>query len=311
MVRWLCMLLTGLLLLTGCSFTHGRFPFQKQDSPRFAVVDWDKLVEQHPRYKEWKRQQEQLEAAKWLRDRQKENGRQQLELLGRMQKVKQAGAGQFQSAAWQAKVAERRAIEQDALRKKREALESQADEKFKADEDAVEEKYRIPLFNLRLKLGSIKMSDVSQKALLQEQQELLDKREKDRSEVQAAKEEWMQQQMAADVAASQARLQAFSKELAGQTVQEQTGLSLTDKKPREQEGQAELDKLIESMDKQIQQQEDKEKKLREDIDSDILSAIKKVNLSRKYTLIFRNPRANISADDITDEVNTVVQQIVD
>lgn len=311
MVRWLCMLLTGLLLLTGCSFTHGRFPFQKQDSLRFAVVDWDKLVEQHPRYKEWKRQQEQLEAAKWLRDRQKENGRQQLELLGRMQKVKQAGAGQFQSAAWQAKVAERRAIEQDALRKKREALESQADEKFKADEDAVEEKYRIPLFNLRLKLGSIKMSDVSQKALLQEQQELLDKREKDRSEVQAAKEEWMQQQMAADVAASQARLQAFSKELAGQTVQEQTGLSLTDKKPREQEGQAELDKLIESMDKQIQQQEDKEKKLREDIDSDILSAIKKVNLSRKYTLIFRNPRANISADDITDEVNTVVQQIVD
>ncbi|WP_432643366.1 OmpH family outer membrane protein [Acidaminococcus sp.] len=311
MVRWLCMLLTGLLLLTGCSFTHGRFPFQKQDSPRFAVVDWDKLVEQHPRYKEWKRQQEQLEAAKWLRDRQKENGRQQLELLGRMQKVKQAGAGQFQSAAWQAKVAERRAIEQDALRKKREALESQADEKFKADEDAVEEKYRIPLFNLRLKLGSIKMSDASQKALLQEQQELLDKREKDRSEVQAAKEEWMQQQIAADVAASQARLQAFSKELAGQTVQEQTGLSLTDKKPREQEGQAELDKLIESMDKQIQQQEDKEKKLREDIDSDILSAIKKVNLSRKYTLIFRNPRANISADDITDEVNTVVQQIVD
>lgn len=311
MVRWLCMLLTGLLLLTGCSFTHGRFPFQKQNPPRFAVVDWDKLVEQHPRYKEWKRQQEQLEAAKWLRDRQKENGRQQLELLGRMQKVKQAGAGQFQSAVWQAKVAERRAIEQDALRKKREALESQADEKFRDDEDAVEEKYRIPLFNLRLKLGSIKMSDASQKALLQEQQELLDKREKDRSEVQAAKETWLQQQLAADVAASQARLQVFSKELAGQTVQEQTGLSLTDKTPRNQEGQGELDKLIESMDKQIQQQEDKEKKLREDIDSDILSAIKKVNLSRKYTLIFRNPRANISADDITDEVNTVVQQIVD
>lgn len=155
------------------------------------------------------------------------------------------------------------------------------------------------------------MTDASQKALLQEQQELLDKREKDRADVQAAKEDWLQQQMAAHVAASQARLQAFSRELAGQTVQEQTGLSLTDPKPRNQEGQVELDKLIESMDKQIQQQEDKEKKLREDIDSDILSAIKKVNLSRKYTLIFRNPRANISADDITDEVNTVVQQIVD
>ena len=77
-----------------------------------------------------------------------------------------------------------------------------------------------------------------------EQQELLDKRQKDRAEVEAEKEQWLQQQLAADVAASQARLQAFSKELAGQVVQEQTGLSLTGKKTRNQEGQPELDKLI-------------------------------------------------------------------
>lgn len=63
MGKWLCMLLTGLLLLTGCSFTHGRFPFQKQAPPRFAVVNWDELVKRHPRYKEWERQKEQLEAA--------------------------------------------------------------------------------------------------------------------------------------------------------------------------------------------------------------------------------------------------------
>ena len=273
-------------------------------------MDWDRLVEQHPKYKEWQRQKEQLETAKWLRDRQKENGQQQLALLGQMKKVREAGKGQFQSAQWSAKVAEKRAQEQDLLRKKRAALEEEAESRVKADRDAVEEKYRIPLFNLRLKLGSVKMNDAAQKALLQEQQELLDKRQKDRAEVEAEKEQWLQQQLAADVAASQARLQAFSKELAGQVVQEQTGLSLTGKKPRNQEGQPELDKLIQSMDKQIQQQEDKEKQMREEIDSDILSAIKKVNLSRKYTLIFRNPRANISADDITDEVNTVVQQIV-
>ena len=161
-----------------------------------------------------------------------------------------------------------------------------------------------------MKLGSVKMDEAAQKALLQEQQELLDKRQKDRAEVEAKKEQWLQQQLAADVAASQARLQAFSKELAGQAVQDQTGLPLLEKGSRNQEGQPELDKLIQSMDQQIQKQEDKEKRLREEIDSDILSAIKKVNLSRKYTLVFRNPRANISADDITDEVDAVVQQIV-
>ena len=309
MGRWLSLLLTGLLLLTGCGFSRGKLPFQ-QERPRFAVVDWDRLVEQHPKYKEWKRQKEQLETARWLRDRQRENGQQQLDLLKKMKQVRGAGKGQFQSAQWSAKVAEKRAQEQDRLRKKREALEGEAEERVKADRDAVEEKYRIPLFNLRLKLGSVKMTDAAQKALLQEQQELLDKRQKDRAEVEAEKEQWLQQQLAADLAASQARLQAFSKELAGQVVQEETGIPLPGKGPRNQEGQAELDKLIQSMDQQIQKQEDKEKQLREEIDSDILSAIEKVNLSRKYTLVFRNPRANISADDITDEVDTVVQQIV-
>ena len=309
MGRWLSLLLAGLLLLSGCGFSRWQLPF-RQDKPRFAVVDWDRLVEQHPKYKEWQRRKEQLETAKWLRERQKENGQQQLALLGQMKKVREAGKGQFQSAQWSAQVAEKRAQEQDLLRQKRAALEEEAESRVKADRDAVEEKYRIPLFNLRLKLSSVKMSDEAQKALLQEQQELLDKRQKDRADVEAEKEQWLQQQMAADVAASQARLQAFSKELAGQVVQEQTGLSLTGKTPQNQEGQPELDKLLQSMDKEIQQQEDKEKQMREEIDSDILSAIKKVNLSRKYTLIFRNPRANISADDITDEVNTVVQQIV-
>lgn len=309
MGRWLSLLLAGLLLLSDCGFSRWQLPF-RQDKPRFAVVDWDRLVEQHPKYKEWQRRKQQLEIAKWLRERQKENGQQQLALLGQMKKVWEAGKGQFQSAQWSAQVAEKRAQEQDLLRKKRAALEEKAESRVKADRDAVEEKYRIPLFNLRLKLSSVKMSDEAQKALLQEQQELLDKRQKDRADVEAEKEQWLQQQMAADVAASQARLQAFSKELAGQVVQEQTGLSLTGKTPQNQEDQPELDKLLQSMDKEIQQQEDKEKQMREEIDSDILSAIKKVNLSRKYTLIFRNPRANISADDITDEVNTVVQQIV-
>lgn len=41
------------------------------------------------------------------------------------------------------------------------------------------------------------------------------------------------------------------------------------------------------MDTQIQRQDAQTQKLREEIDSDILSAIKKINLTRKYTLVFR------------------------
>jgi hypothetical protein len=47
----------------------------------------------------------------------------------------------------------------------------------------------------------------------------------------------------------------------------------------------------------------------DDINGDINSAIKKINLSKKYTLVFSNVRANISADDITDAVNAEVKNI--
>lgn len=311
MGRWLWLLVTGMFLVTGCGFSQWKWP-GRQEKPRFAVVDWDGLVKRHPKYKKWQRQQETLDTAKWLRDRQLENGRKQLELLGRFKNLKNLGADKFQKARWAAKMAEKRSQENDLLKKKRQSLEQEAENRVRQQREQMEEKFRIPLFNLRLKLSSIKMTEQAQKALLAEQAELLEKRRQARAEIDGRKEQWLQQQLAPDLAASRARLDAYAKQLAQETIKEKTGLSLTDKgmDGKSQPGQMELDKLIASMDKQIQSQESEEKKLRDEIDSDILSAIKKVNLTRKYTLIFRNPKANVSADDITEEVNTEVQKIV-
>lgn len=309
MERWVCLLLTGIFLLTGCSFSPSAL--WKSQPPRFAVVDWDTLVKQHPRYSAWQKKQKQLETAKWLRDRQLENGRQQLDLLAQIRDVKDLTGVQFRQAQIAAKVAEKRTQEMDLLKKAREALDAQAEAQVAQDRAAMEDKYRIPLFNLRLKLSSVKLSQEAQSALLQELQELLDKRQQERAAIEARKQQWLDEKMATDVAASRARLEAFSKELAGQIVADRTKLTLFGTRPDQPAGSAELDKLIASMDKQIGQQENDEKKLRDAIDSDILSAIKKVNLDKRYTLVFKNPRANISADDITQEVNAVVQQIAE
>ena len=45
MRRLIGLLLTGLLLLGGCGFSQAKLPWE-QEKPRFAVVDWDKLVQQ-------------------------------------------------------------------------------------------------------------------------------------------------------------------------------------------------------------------------------------------------------------------------
>ena len=302
------MLLAAALLLGGCGAISRHLPFQRQEV-RFAVVDWDRLVKEHPNYKKWQKKQEALETAKSLRDRQLQNGRQQLALLGRMKSLNKAGMDQFSRARFAAQMAEKQSQEQDALRKKEEKLLDAAEAYVKPDREALEERYRVPLFNLRLKLGSLKMTKESQKALLQEQSELLARRRQEMEAIEAKKRSYIESRMADDIQASRDRIAAYGQSLAGKGPEGKTGLSLPGEKGA-QPGQKELDQLIQSMDTQIQKQTEEEKRLREEIDSDILSAIKKVNLSRKYTLIFRNPRANISADDITDEVSLQVKKIV-
>lgn len=117
-----------------------------------------------------------LETAKALRERQLKDGHQQLAILGKMRSLAGKGRDRFRSAQLAAKVAEKEAQEQDLLQKKAESLDAAAESYVQKDREDVETRFRIPLFNVRLKLGSIKMSEASQNALLQEEQELLDKR---------------------------------------------------------------------------------------------------------------------------------------
>lgn len=307
MRKLICLLVACLMVTAGCaSLKNGLL---SREVPRFAVVDWDRLVKQHPKYKVWQKQKTDLETAKALRERQLKDGHQQLAILGKMRSLAGKGRDRFRSAQLAAKVAEKEAQEQDLLQKKAESLDAAAESYVQKDREDVETRFRISLFNVRLKLGSIKMSEASQNALLQEEQELLDKRREAIEAIEEKKAAWIKEQMASDISESRARMDAFQQSLTVDLVKEETGLDLT--KKEQQPGQKELDTLIASMDTQIQRQDAETQKLREEIDSDILSAIKKINLTRKYTLVFRNPRANISADDITDDVEKEVQNIVE
>lgn len=307
MRKLICLLVACLMVTAGCaSLKNGLL---SREVPRFAVVDWDRLVKQHPKYKVWQKQKTDLETAKALRERQLKDGHQQLAILGKMRSLAGKGRDRFRSAQLAAKIAEKEAQEQDLLQKKAESLDAAAESYVQKDREDVETRFRIPLFIVRLKLGSIKMSEASQNALLQEEQELLDKRREAIEAIEEKKAAWIKEQMASDISESRARMDAFQQSLTVDLVKEETGLDLT--KKEQQPGQKELDTLIASMDTQIQRQDAETQKLREEIDSDILSAIKKINLTRKYTLVFRNPRANISADDITDDVEKEVQNIVE
>ncbi|MFR9126580.1 MAG: outer membrane chaperone Skp [Acidaminococcus intestini] len=227
MRKLICLLVACLMVTAGCaSLKNGLL---SREVPRFAVVDWDRLVKQHPKYKVWQKQKTDLETAKALRERQLKDGHQQLAILGKMRSLAGKGRDRFRSAQLAAKVAEKEAQEQDLLQKKAESLDAAAESYVQKDREDVETRFRIPLFNVRLKLGSIKMSEASQNALLQEEQELLDKRREAIEAIEEKKAAWIKEQMASDISESRARMDAFQQSLTVDLVKEETGLDLTKK----------------------------------------------------------------------------------
>lgn len=105
MRKLICLLVACLMVTAGCaSLKNGLL---SRETPRFAVVDWDRLVKQHPKYKVWQKQKKDLETAKDLRERQLKDGHQQLAILGKMRSLTGKGRDRFRSAQLAAKIAEK------------------------------------------------------------------------------------------------------------------------------------------------------------------------------------------------------------
>ena len=135
MRKLICLLVACLMVTAGCaSLKNGLL---SREVPRFAVVDWDRLVKQHPKYKEWQKQNTDLDSAKALRERQLKDGHQQLAILGKMRSLAGKGRDRFRSAQLAAKIA--------ALTEDLEELRSEKAllvQKFEYAEDAGAEAFR-------------------------------------------------------------------------------------------------------------------------------------------------------------------------
>ena len=306
-MRWLICMFTIVAMLTSAC---GKLPFRNfsfgQEKPRFAVVDWQKLMRDHPKYRQLVASREAVESAIRMRDRQWQVGQQQIDLLSRMKTMKTQGKQQFARAEFSAKMAEQEAIENDKLRKLETQAKAEAEREVAEDRATIEEAYRLPILNLRMKLESVRMTKSARDAVLEELKEVLQTKANDLSGLEAHKQALVNKKMASAMEAARDRMTAYAKDRQDSIL----GIKGPNGKRFDpKEGAAELDQVIISMDKQIQIKEELREKLLADINGDINSAIKKINLSKKYTLVFKDVKANISADDITDAVNAEVKNI--
>lgn len=280
----------------------------KKDTPSIAVIDWQKAMKAHPKYKRLTQSTEAVERATRLRDEQLSLGRKQLQLLDNLTKMKLTGKQNYTEAEFATRMAERETAENARLRKLERAAIREADAQLAKDKDAVEEVYRLPIVNLRIKLESVKMTTSARAAVVKELDDVLQARENDLAGIARKRNELVDKKMAPEMVAAHKSMADYAKELQAELLGKSMGIQGTTAEQLKQ-GPAELEKLIASMDKQIDLKKQSHDKLLDSINSDIESALKKVTLHKKYVLVLKDVKANISGVDVTDDVCTEIKNI--
>lgn len=280
----------------------------KKDTPSIAVIDWQKAMKAHPKYKRLTQSTEAVERATRLRDEQLSLGRKQLQLLDNLTKMKLTGKQNYAEAEFATRMAERETAENARLRKLERAAIREADAQLAKDKDAVEEVYRLPIVNLRIKLESVKMTTSARAAVVKELDDVLQARENDLAGIARKRNELVDKKMTPEMVAAHKSMADYAKELQAELFGKSMGIQGTTAEQLKQ-GPAELEKLIASMDKQIDLKKQSHDKLLDSINSDIESALKKVTLHKKYVLVLKDVKANISGVDVTDDVCTEIKNI--
>lgn len=280
----------------------------KKDTPSIAVIDWQKAMKAHPKYKRLTQSTEAVERATRLRDEQLSLGRKQLQLLDNLTKMKLTGKQNYAEAEFATRMAERETAENARLRKLERAAIREADAQLAKDKDAVEEVYRLPIVNLRIKLESVKMTTSARAAVVKELDDVLQARENDLAGIARKRNELVDKKMTPEMVAAHKSMADYAKELQAELLGKSMGIQGTTAEQLKQ-GPAELEKLIASMDKQIDLKKQSHDKLLDSINSDIESALKKVTLHKKYVLVLKDVKANISGVDVTDDVCTEIKNI--
>jgi len=299
-MRWLLVILTGLaLLLSACGKIGGR--------EKIAVVNWDKVLTEHPQYA---RLQQLKEEYNLLLDRRREQeiiSRTKMSSLAKLYQLKQNSKQSFLSADFYTRMAERQTLEQEQLKKLSLKMADDIDKELAGEEAKMNDHYRLQIFNLRLKLDTIRMMPEERKKLEAELQKVQETREQDRMLFARHKMALMNQRMKPHVDAMRNRLDSYARQL---QVQMRNSMMKDGDKDASalQKAPEALKALLETVDGELDKQQEGIETLETSLKKDMESAVIKLVKERNYSIVFYKYRMNISADDITDDVIAVLKR---
>jgi len=299
-MRWLLIILTGLaFLLSACGKTGS--------GEKIAVVNWDKVLKEHPQYETLHKKQEEYNL---LLDRRKEHeliGKTQMNGLARLHQLKQNSKQNYLSAEFLTRMTERQTAEQEKLKQLSNQIADQVDKELAEEEKQMNDHYRLQVFNLRLKLDTVRMVPEQRKKLEAELHAVQAARDRDRMLLAQHKIGIVTQRMQPHIEEVHRRLDAYARQLQAQM--------LADLKKGAEKDAAALQAvpgafkdLLSTVDQELDRQQQAVESLETSIKKDMESAVIKLARERHYSVVFYKYHTNVSADDITGDVIAILKK---
>ena len=267
------------------------------------------MLEAHPDQVRLKRMKEEYNLLLEKRQEQEARGKVQVASLARLHQLKETSRRSYKTADYMVRLSERQAEEERQLAEKEAAVAGQAERELVSERQAVEDKYALTIFNLRLKLEGLKLNKDERARTNTELEQVLLARDRDRMAVESHKQALVTERMQADRQAMQDRMAAYAKELQGGLDDRSDEAARKDKELFRKAPES-LQALLGSVDRELDKRQQEIELLEKSIQQDVGSIVMKLAKEKGYTIVFHKYKANISADDITQPVIQDLQKLL-
>jgi hypothetical protein len=293
-MRWLLILFTGLALVLSACGKIG-------SGEKIAVVNWDRALQEHPQSARLQNLKDEYNRLLDKRREQEIIGKTRLSSLAKLYQLKRNSKQNFLSAEFLTRMTEMQTAEQKKLKELSNQLADQVDKELAEEEKKMNEYYRLKIFNLRLKLDTLRMMPEERKKLDAELKMVKAAKDRDRMLLMQHKIGLVNQRMEPHVNAMRQKLDAYARQLQGQMLADmakgaEKDSSLLQKAP------AALHELLGTVDQELDKRQQGIETLETSMKKDMESIVLKLAKERGYSIVFHKYRTNISADDITGDV---------
>lgn len=285
-------IIAAALLISACS-TNVRGPQEK-----IAVINWEQAVSAHPQYAKLEQGEKILQDLLNKRKGQEELAKAQLSSLNKLRSLRQLSQQSFMEADFNTRMVEQREIENAKLQKFVAQAEADVDNQLAARKKDVEDAYKLKLFNLRALLEAVKMKPDERQAVEKQLQELQKERGAQIAELQAEKRRLVDAKVLPYKAEAEQRIRDMAQQQHAQAIQQLKSPEERDKEMLDAAPKA-FNNALSIIDREIDKQQEKNDRLKKQINQDIESQAVKLAHERGYTIVFNKFRVNMKAEDIT------------